>query len=266
MSEPGLSAILNDLAAGRIDADEASSRIDQARRAASGSAQTEPDPEPEPAGPTGVKGTQRVSVRAVGRKVRVVADAKVATTSVDGEHVLRRSGDVLEITSDGDFGPSLEGLSMFRPPRSLNDLRAISIAKGLTVRVNPAIEVDVEVTAGSLTTEGVPFLGRVRVTAGGAQLKGARRITDALVQAGSASVTGPVNAGRSRVKVESGSLQVALTKGANVTVRGDAQVGRIQWPGESGSLNELAVGNGSARLDLEVVMGAATVSVKEDDQ
>ena len=31
--------------------------------------------------------------------------------------------------------------------------------------------------------DGVPFLGRVRVTAGGAQLKGARRITDALVQA-----------------------------------------------------------------------------------
>lgn len=262
MSEPDLSDILNDLAAGRIGAAEASRRIDEARRHASGSA----EPEPEPSGPTGVKGTNRVSIRAVGRKVRVVSDATVATTSVDGEHVLRRSGEALEITSDGDFGPSLEGLSMFRPPRSFDDLRAISIAKGLTVRVNPAIEVDVEVTAGSLTTEGVPFLGRVRVTAGGAQLKGARRIVDALVQAGSATVSGPVNAGRSRVKVESGSLQVALDRGANVTVRGDAQLGRIQWPGESGSLNELVVGHGSARLDLEVVMGTATVTVKGDDQ
>ncbi|WP_342373008.1 hypothetical protein PCC79_03455 [Propioniciclava soli] len=264
MSEPDLSDILSELAAGRIDAEEASRRIDAARRGAEGA--VGPEPEPEPAGPTGVKGTQRVSVRAVGRKVRVIADAGVATASVDGEHVLRRAGDVLEVTSDGDLGPKLEGLSMLRPPRSFDDLRAISLAKGLTVRVNPAIEVDVEVTAGSLATEGVPFLGRVRVTAGGARLTGARRIVDALVQAGSAHVSGPLSAGRSRVKVESGSLQLGLTRGANVTVRGEAQVGRIQWPGDAGALNELVVGHGSARLDLEVVMASATVTTGEDDR
>ena len=263
MSEPDLTSILNDLAAGTIDAAEAARRIEAAKRAASGS--PEPEPEPEPAGPTGVKGTSRVSVRAVGRRVRIIADSSVATTAVEGEHVLRRSGDVLEITSDGDFAPTLGGLSMLRPPRSLDDLRGISLAKGLTVRVNPAIEVDAEVTAGSLTTESVPFLGRVRVTAGGAQLRGARRVTDALVQAGSAQVTGPINTGRSRVKVESGSLQIQLTRGANVTVRGEAQAGRVQWPGD-GSLSELVVGNGTARLDVEAVMGLVSVSQKEDDQ
>lgn len=261
MSEPDLTSILNDLAEGHIDAAEAAKRIEAAKRAAAGA----PEPDPEPSGPTGVKGTSRVSVRAVGRRVRIVADPGVATAAVNGEHVLRRAGDVLEITSDGDFAPTLGGLSMLRPPRSLDDLRGISLTKGLTVRVNPAIEVDAEVTAGSLTTEGVPFLGRVRVTAGGAELKGPRRVSDALVQAGSASVTGPISVGRSRVKVESGSLQVRLTRGANVTVRGEAQVGRVQWPGD-GSLSELVVGNGTARLDVEAVMGLVSVNRKEDEQ
>ena len=261
MSEPDLSAILADLAAGNIDTAEASRRIDAARRAAG--AASSPEPEPEAPGPTGVKGTDRVSVRAFGRRVRIIGDPAVATASVEGEHVLRRHGGVLEIGSDGDLGPSFGGLSMLRPPRSLDDLREISLTKGLTVRVNPAIAVDAEVTAGSLTTEGVPFLGRVRVTAGGAHLKGVRQVEDALVQAGSATVEGPIRVGRSRVKVESGSLQVKLDPRANVTVRGEAQIGRIQWPGDT-ALDEYVAGAGTARLDIGVVMGNANVVMEAD--
>lgn len=262
MAEPDLTGILDDLAAGRIDAAEAARLIDAARREPGG---TSPEPEPEPSGPTGVKGTARISVRAVGRRVKIVADRSVATAAVDGEHVLRRQGDVLQVTSDGDLAPTLGGISMLRPPRSVDDLRGITLTKGLTVRVNPAIEVDAEVTAGSLTTEGVPFLGRVRVTAGGAQFTGVRRITDALIQAGSASVSGPIGVGRSKVHVESGSLQVRLAPRANVTVRGEAQLGRISWPGEGGvALSELVVGNGTANLDLGVVMGGAQIVVEEE--
>ncbi len=263
MNDPDLSGILNDLASGRIDAAEAARRIEAVRSAASGPADAEPEPV-LPSAPTGVKGTDRVSIRAVGRRVRVVGDPAVATASVDGEHVLRRQGGVLEISSDGDLGPKLEGLGVLRPPRSLDDLKGISLTRGLTVRVNPAIEVDIELTAGSLHVNGVPFLGRVRVTAGGVQVTGVRRVTDALVQAGSATIAGPVAVGRSRIKVESGSLQLRLEKGAHVVVHADAQVGRIQWPGEVGQVDELSVGNGSARLDVEVVMGVAQITKDED--
>lgn len=285
MSEPDLSAILADLAAGRIDAAEAARLIEEARvtdgasrtegdRATGGDRRTadagasgpratpqpEPEPEePEPAGPTGVKGTDKVSIRAVGRRVRIFGDPSVATASAEGPHVLRRQGGVLEITSDGELGPSLEGFSVLRPPRSLDDLRTLGLGKGLTIRVNPAIEVDVEVTAGSLGVEGVPFLGRVRVTAGGATVHGVRRITDALVQAGQATVEGPIRVGRSRIKVESGSLSVVLAPRANVTVRAESQMGRVQWPDEQANVDEYTVGNGSARLDIEVVMGGATI-------
>lgn len=72
------------------------------------------------------------------------------------------------------------------------------------MRVNPTIAVDAEVTAGMLTTEGVPFLGKVRVTAGGATLDRVAEANDVLVQAGSASIRGDLASGRSRIRCESG--------------------------------------------------------------
>lgn len=256
MSDPDLTRILADLAAGTIDAAEAARRIEAAR---AGAPRTDDQPVDEPAGPTGVKGTERVTIRAVGRRVTVVGDPSVATASVTGEHVLRRQGDVLEISADGEVGPKLEGFSVINPPKSLEDLRGLTFARGLTVRVNPAIEVDVELTAGSLAVTGVPFLGRVRVTAGGADIKGVRRIADALVQAGSGSIEGPINVGRSRVKIESGALTLTLAGRASVTVRASTQLGRVVWPDDGGSPDEVVFGNGTARLDLDVVMGSATV-------
>lgn len=253
MSDPDLSSILADLAAGRIDATEAARLIEAAKK---------PDTPPvhdEPAGPTGVKGTDRITIRAVGRRVTVIGDAGVATASVTGEHVLRRQGNVLEIAADGEVGPKLEGFSVLNPPKSLDDLRGLTFARGLTVRVNPAIEVDIELTAGSLTVQDVPFLGRVRVTAGGVAVHGVRRITDALVQAGSGTFEGPINTGRSRLKVESGSLTLTLAPRASVTVRAQTQLGRVSWPDDGGAPDEVVFGHGSARLDLEVVMGSATV-------
>ncbi len=257
MSDPDLSQILADLAAGTIDAAEAARRIEAAQKEA------EPEPEPEvidePAGPTGVKGAERVTIRAVGRRVTVVGDAGGATAALPGVHLLRRPGVGLEISADGGVGPQLEGFSVLNPPKSLDDLRGLTFARGLTVRVNPAIEVDVELTAGSLNVTDVPFLGRVRVTAGGAVIKGVRRVSDALVQAGSGSVEGPINTGRSRVKIESGSLTVTLAKRSSVTVRSQTQLGRVVWPDDGGAPDEVVFGNGTARLDLEVVMGSATV-------
>jgi hypothetical protein len=115
------------------------------------------------------------------------------------------------------------------------------------------------VTAGSLNCSDVPYLGKVRVTAGGAELTGIAEVNDVLVQAGSATVRGTITTGRSRVRVESGQLTVELGDRSNVTVKADAQLGRITWTGAGANLDELVVGNGSARLDVAVVMGWATI-------
>jgi hypothetical protein len=280
-----ISGILADLAAGRIDAAEASRRIDEARNAPDPTFEQPPRPtaaessaewhdassfRSEPQEPhkrrraSGTNGVDRIAVRAVGRRVRVVGDTGVATVAVDGPHVLRRNGSVLEVNSDGEVGPSLDGFSLLRPPRSLDDLRSLGLGKELQLRVNPSIVVDVEVTAGTLLTEGLPYLGKVRLTAGSAVLKDVAEASDVLAQAGQVTIEGRITSGRSRVRCESGSLAVHLAQGSSVVVHGESQLGRISWSGthEEG-LDEVVLGSGAARLDLSVVMGYATVRLPD---
>lgn len=206
-------------------------------------------------------GVERVSVRAVGRRVRIVGEPSVATVSADGPHVLRRNGPVLEVSSDGEFGASIDGFQLLRATRSLDDFRSLGLGKELLLKVNPTLLVDVEVTAGSLNTEALPRLGSVRVTAGGARLLDVGEIADALVQAGQATVKGAITRGRSRIRVESGSLSLQLSDASNVTITTDAQLGKVSWGGAHAGFtgDEVVMGNGSARLSVEVVMGHASV-------
>jgi hypothetical protein len=308
-----MKAILEELAAGRIDAAEAARRID-ALKASQSTSETSPseptneqlagseadaDPwaaatdrpeasyaastsEPESSASTpqpetsaeepvqakavNVGGVERISVRAVGRRVRILGETSVATLSADGPHVLRRNGSVLEVSSDGELGASLDGFSILRSaPRSLDDFRSLGLGKELFLRVNPNLIVDVEVTAGSLNTEGVPHLGKVRVTAGAAKLLDVAEINDALIQAGQATIKGTIKTGRNRIRAESGTLSISLADDSNVTVTGEAQLGKISWAGgHSGAGDEVVMGGGSARLDIEVVMGHAQVRVGSD--
>lgn len=210
---------------------------------------------------TNTKGVDRISVRAVGRRIRIVGEPSVATVAADGPHVLRRNGSVLEISSDGEIGASMDGFTLLKT-RSLDDIRSLGLGKELFLRVNPDIVVDVEVTAGSLNTEQVPHLGKIRVTAGGAKLLGVEEANDVLVQAGQATVRGTLRSGRSRIRGESGSLNIQLDDDSNVTVHADSQLGKVSWSGgHTGSGDEVVMGNGSARLDVEVVMGHAQIKV-----
>lgn len=261
MSNPDLGPILDDLAAGRIDADEANRRIEALKGPRDEAPRSSSEPRRENRRPGGL---ERVSITAVGRRVRVEADSSVSTLMVEGNHVLRRSGTTMEVSSTGDFGPSFQGFSLIRPPRSLDDLRDIGLGKELIVKVNPHLVVDAELTTGALKTDGVPRLGRIRVTGGGTTLGEVTEVADMLAQAGTVTVEGPISTGRSKLRVESGNLVINLTEGANVTIRGEARLGRINWPGDNDHVDEYTVGNGSARMDVNVVMGMATIRTGED--
>ncbi len=243
-------------------APETTPSTSEPERAPGSESETEP---PSRTKPVNTSGVDRISVRAVGRRVRILGETSVATLSADGPHVLRRNGSTLEVSSDGEVGASLDGFSILRAPRNLEDFRALGLGKELLLKVNPNVIVDVEVTAGSLHTERVPHLGKVRVTAGGAKLLDVSEINDALVQAGSATIKGAIKTGRNRIRAESGSLSITLADDSNVTVKGDAQLGKVSWSGgHSGSIDEVVMGNGSAKLDIEVVMGHAQVRVGSD--
>jgi hypothetical protein len=266
MTTPDMTPILEDLAAGRIDAAEAARRIDasKASQTTSEDSPSEPtneqlsgatadsdpwaavtdqpqagytsgapkqdsdDEEPVRAKTINTGGVERISVRAIGRRVRIIGETSVATLSADGPHVLRRNGSVLEVSSDGELGASIDGFSILRgATRSLDDFRSLGLGKELFLRVNPNVIVDVEVTAGSLNTERVPHLGKVRVTAGAAKLLDVTEINDVLVQAGQATIKGTITTGRNRIRAESGSLSISLTDDSNVTVTGESQLGKI---------------------------------------
>lgn len=66
--------------------------------------------------------------------------------------------------------------------------------------------------------------------------------------------------------MESGQLGIHITEGGNVTIRGEAQMGRVSWPGGVGQVDEYMVGNGNARLDIGVVMGFASVKADEHEE
>lgn len=214
--------------------------------------------------PPSGRSVRSVIVRSVGRRVRIIGDHRTASVTVEGPHNVRREGAVLEISTEGEIGLNTGGFNFIRPPRSIDDLRVLGFGQELVVRVNPAIRVDAEVTGSKLTTSGVPTLGSIRVSVGQASLSDVVQIEDALIQAGGASLSGPISEGRSRIKVESGNLTVRLTQGASVTVRSQSQLGRISWPGDPQDLtDEYVVGNGSAALEISLVMSRVVVKADE---
>jgi len=205
-------------------------------------------------------GVQRVTVRAIGRRVRLIGEPAVNGVAVDGPHVIKRDGDTLSISSEGDMGVSIDGFSMLRNPTDLKS-HVNGLAKELSIRVNPGLQVEVEVTGGSVHAERLPGLSRVRVTAGTAKVSDVDGPIDLLVQAGSANLDAQITKGRSRVRVESGTANVALRRGSDVRVHTEAQLGRVTWTGAvSGQSKDVEIGRGRAALDVEVLVGTAQIA------
>lgn len=223
-------------------------------------ADEEPEQEEEHSNVPIPSGVQRVTVRAIGRRVRLIGEPAVNGVAVDGPHVIKRDGDTLAISSEGDMGVSIDGFSMLRNPTDLK-AHVNGLAKELSIRVNPHLQVEVEVTGGSVNAERLPGLTRVRVTAGTAKVADVDGPIDVLVQAGSAQLDAQITKGRSRVRVESGTAQVGLRRGSDVHVHTEAQLGRVTWSGSvSGQSKDVEIGRGRAALDVEVLVGTAQIT------
>jgi hypothetical protein len=204
-------------------------------------------------------GVQRVTVRAIGRRVRLIGEPAINGVAVDGPHVIKRDGDTLAISSEGDMGVSIDGFSMLRNPTNLKS-HVNGLAKELSIRVNPSLQVEVEVTGGSVHAERLPGLTRVRVTAGTAKVTDVSGPIDLLVQAGSANLDAQITKGRSRVRVESGAANVNLRRGSDVRVHTESQLGRVSWAGAvTGQSKDVEIGRGRAALDVEVLVGTAQI-------
>ncbi|HJU96727.1 MAG TPA: hypothetical protein VJ644_02020 [Jiangellaceae bacterium] len=272
MSERSTRQILEDVAAGRLDPAEAAGLLDAAAGDVAGppspaDSAAADDAAPErPAPPPAVPDIERVLVRATSRRVRVVGDPSVATYAVDGPHHVRREGSTLVIAGEVEPIPTDDAFTLLSGGRWREVADRVQHGLGqaleMRVRVRPDLAVGVEVIAGSLQVEDARALDHVRVTAGSLRVRGAESPFDLLVQAGSAQVQARLDRGRSRLRCESGSLQLTLLPGSDARVRSDVQLGRFATEPERHGRDrsrDFVVGTGAAEIDIEVVMGSATV-------
>lgn len=242
--------------------DEPAEKAAPADQADTSTGAVEDEPEVEHSQLPAPAGVQRVTIRAIGRRVRLTGEPAINGVAVDGPHQIKRDGDTLAINSEGDMGVSLDGFTMLRT-RSVGDLKSHmnGFAKELQIRVNPSLRVEIEVTGGSVVAERLPNLAKVRVTAGTAKVTDVDGPIDLLVQAGWATLDAQITKGRSRVRVESGAATVNLRRGSDVKVHTEAQLGKVSWTGAvSGQSKDVEIGRGRASLDVEVLVGTAQIA------
>lgn len=279
MAERTAREILEEVAAGRLDPADAAKLLDEASDAspeAPAHASTEAgtaeliEGTPIPAQPPMVAEITRVLVRATSRRVRILADPSVATVAIDGPHTVRREGSTLVVAGETEIVPTDDAFTLLAGGRWREVADRFQHGFGqdleLKVRVRPDLAVGVEVIAGSLQVTDARALDHVRVTAGSLRITGAESPLDLLVQAGSAQIETRQVHGRSRLRCESGSMQLTLVEGSDVRVRSDVQLGRFVTEPERRGRDrnrDLVLGTGAAEIDVEVVMGSVTVKVPE---
>lgn len=265
----GTREILEKVAAGEMDPVVAAQLLDEAATEETEIAGTAREPAGEAIeGATLPAASEitRLTVRATSRRVRIVGDPTVATVAVDGPHSLRREGSALLVTGETEIVRADDAMTLLVGGRwrEMADKVQHGLARDLElkVRVRPDLPLGVDVIAGSLQVDGARALDHVRVTAGSSRIRGVEGPLDMLVQAGSAQVSMAPRWGHSCVRCESGSLQLTLEQGTDSKVRTDVQMGRLSVEpeprGRDGN-REFIVGLGAAQLDVEVVMGSATL-------
>lgn len=260
--------ILEQVAAGSLDPAEAARLLDEIHAGDDAAADAATETPSQPAQPPMVPEIMRVLVRATSRRVRIVGDPSVATVAIDGPHAVRRDGSTLVVTGETEMVPTDDAFMLLAGGRwrEVADKFQHGLMRDLElrVRVRPDLAAGVEVIAGSLQVDGVRALDHVRVTAGSARVRGSESPIDMLVQAGSAQIQTRQVYGRSRIRCESGSLQITLLEGSDVRVRSDVQLGRFVTEPERRGRDrnrDVVVGTGAAEIDVEVVMGSVTLKL-----
>ncbi|WP_028063880.1 hypothetical protein [Solirubrobacter soli] len=181
-------------------------------------------------------------VRSAYHPIEVEADPAVADlVVVDGTHHVQREGDVL-VVSDTAFGGSRFG--------------TWHGGGRLAVRVNPELDVDVEVTGALLTVRGINGALRAVVQAGSAGIEGVSGALDLRVTAGSAVIAGSPRDGDWRLRSESASIELVLDAGADAAI---AVTGRHSRVDALGSETHAVLGSGSRAIDIEAAFSDVVV-------
>jgi hypothetical protein len=292
-----LRSLLTDVAEGRVDPSEAADRLSalDSSRTGAGPAEGAADTwaaatadqdvpgatatdAPPSAGGTDqpVSGgsdqpVRRVVVQASARPVRVVADPTVASFSVEGPHSIRRDGETARVEVPVAGTPDAPGAYRYERKSGFSRWlgQATLLGVPLTIRINPDLALDAEIMAGSVDVTGLRGPLAFSVTAGSIKAVDCTGAFRGTVRAGSAKLDVRPSTGTSHVRVESGSVDLRLQPGTDARVRAHAELGEVRVRGRDGSAArvvdregsyEAVVGEGTATIDLDVVMGSVKVT------
>jgi hypothetical protein len=273
MSED-LEAVLRRVAAGELTPEQALGLL--------GGPPTEPPP-PEPAAPTGPiendEPITTVRLETSYRSVQVLTDPTVAQIHVQGKHSIQRVGPVLLVTTSGpldddESSPGDSGRTPTGGRFSFNDLpRTIAWARSwrdhqLTIRINPALAVELDVTGTDLKLSGLSAGLRAHLVA--SSLKVEKMRCEINIESISSSVKlTAIPTGDSRIYCESSSVRLSLPSGADLTVSASNRMGRLSLPDQpvstlpfEGETSEVTIGAGHDRLTVEAVMSSVSVNTQ----
>jgi len=143
----------------------------------------------------------------------------------------------------------------------------------LVVRMNPELDLDVEVSAGSVRVLGVHGEISARCSAGNLRIEGFQSPLDLTVAAGSISASGVLDSGSSHIQCDAGRVSVRLEEGSSVRVTSQANLGKVVVTGDSESSrgarltgstqNTVTVGSGAGELSILCNLGAVMVDVEQ---
>ena len=284
MSDHERRSILTQVAEGTLSPDEAAERLSELGDEA---AQSRGDTSAGSAtgGERGLPpGAPATSLRISGsvRMIEIVGDPTVAEAIAEGPHDARREGDLLVIEGEGpDVSWSQPG---WRHSYSSSRGRGPTVGpmvigfgqKGrmpaLKVRVNPELPIEISVKAGAMSVRGVNSAITAECDAGSLQIKDFSGPLQVCVNAGKVEASGRMVKGASRIEANAAKVELRLDPDSSVRIHARSELGRILLPGGDarsskggllGQESDALIGAGDATLDMEVNVGAASVSLLE---
>lgn len=286
-----LESILRRVAAGELSPDQALQQL--SGPAPTGSAT--PDPAtgekgariPESGDPTSAEPdvpdsaqepVTTIRLRTSYRSVQLIADPTVARLHVLGAHSIRHQGPALVISTSGPLDDEEGQHSDHRPENSgrfsFSDLpRTIAWARSwreheLTIRVNPALLLDLDVTGADIKAIGLEAGLRARLVASSLRGDKVRGPLDVEAVSSSVKLTG-IPTGDSRISCESSSVRLSLAPGSDLKITATNRMGRLVLPERppstlpfEGETSEATIGDGRHRLTLEATMSSVTVNTQ----
>ncbi len=202
----------------------------------------------------------------------IAGDSGVREAVAEGPHAVRREGDTLVIESHPDDSADWPyfRFSQARGERVRELWR--HRPHSLRIRMNPDLPLEIRCLAGRLLVQRVNAPVRAEVSAGSVEIERFASPLDIAVLAGRVRASGVLNQGSSRIRCETGKVQLHLERGSSVRVRTSAVLGKVILPGRGtpgsgwsvrGASQEMTVGTGAGSLEVEASMGKIEITADE---